>query len=288
MLRYPLHQRSSIGHVGEVMIKTPKGAELPLSELANIKVTDGVTSIRRENGNRTVNVWANIDAEQVEPFKVANEINDNFMPELLKKYPSVRSEITGKVEEEMQSTDDQIRDFVISLMVIYTLLAVPLRSYAQPIMIMTVIPFGIVGSVIGHLLLGMNLSMLSLFGIIAAAGVVINDSLVMVDYVNNTRRAGVGLYDAVIHAGSKRFRAILLTSLTTFIGLVPIVFFETSTQAHVVIPMAVSLAFGVLFATVVTLILIPVLYIIIEDVRALFKSSETEDEKQVQVDKVIN
>ena len=288
MLRYPLHQRSSIGHVGEVMIKTPKGAELPLSELANIKVTDGVTSIRRENGNRTVNVWANIDAEQVEPFKVANEINDNFMPELLKKYPSVRSEITGKVEEEIQSTDDQIRDFVISLMVIYTLLAVPLRSYAQPIMIMTVIPFGIVGSVIGHLLLGMNLSMLSLFGIIAAAGVVINDSLVMVDYVNNTRRAGVGLYDAVIHAGSKRFRAILLTSLTTFIGLVPIVFFETSTQAHVVIPMAVSLAFGVLFATVVTLILIPVLYIIIEDVRALFKSSETEDEKQVQVDKVIN
>jgi len=274
MLRYPLEQRSSIGHVGEVMIQVSNGVELPLSELADIRLTEGVTSIRRENGNRTINVWASVDADQVEPFKIAKDIRDNFIPELLKKYPAVKSQISGKVQEEMESADTQLRDSVISLMVIFSLLAVPLRSYSQPLMIMTVIPFGVVGSIIGHLLLGIQLSTLSIFGIIAAAGVVINDSLVMVDYVNNSRKKGIKLYDAVVYAGSKRFRAILLTSLTTFIGLVPIVFFEKSMQAQIVIPMAVSLSFGVLFATVVTLILIPILYIIIEDIKALFTRSK--------------
>lgn len=270
MLRYPLEERSSIGHVNDVVIQVPNGAELPLDELVNIKLTEGVTRIRRENGNRTINVRASVDAEQVEPFKVAKDIRKNFIPKLLKKYPTVKSEISGKVQEEMESIDKQLRDFVISLMVIFSLLAIPLRSYAQPLMIMTVIPFGIVGAITGHLLLGMQLSVMSLFGIIAAAGVVINDSLVMVDYVNNCRKGGVRLRDAIIYAGSKRFRAILLTSLTTFIGLVPIVFFETSMQAKMVIPMAVSLSFGVLFSTIVTLILIPILYIIIEDIKAAF------------------
>jgi len=270
MLRYPLEQRSSVGHVSEVMIQASNGAELPLSELADIKLTEGVTRIRRENGNRTINVWASVDADQVEPFKVADDIRDNYMPELLKKYPAVKSQLSGKVQEEMESQGTQLRDSVISLMVIFSLLAIPLRSYSQPLMIMTVIPFGIVGSIIGHLMLGMNLSTLSVFGIIAAAGVVINDSLVMVDYVNNSRKQGVRLHEAVMYAGSKRFRAIMLTSLTTFIGLVPIVFFEKSMQAQIVIPMAVSLSFGVLFATVVTLILIPILYIIIEDIRGIF------------------
>jgi multidrug efflux pump subunit AcrB len=276
MLRYPLEQRSSIGHVSEVMIQAPNGAELPLAELADIILTEGVTRIRRENGNRTINVWASVDAEQVEPFKVAKDIRDNFIPDLLRKYPTVQSEIAGKVQEEMESGDTQLRNFVISLMVIYSLLAVPLRSYSQPLMIMTVIPFGIVGAVIGHLLLDIQLSALSVTGIIAAAGVVINDSLVMVDYVNNCRKQGVRLHEAVVYAGSKRFRAILLTSLTTFIGLVPIVFFETSMQAQMVVPMAVSLSFGVLFSTVVTLILIPIIYIIIEDIRSLFGGNKHE------------
>jgi multidrug efflux pump subunit AcrB len=154
------------------------------------------------------------------------------------------------------------------MLVIYSLLAIPLRSYIQPVMIMSVIPFGVIGSVMGHIILGIDLSALSMFGIIAAAGVVVNDSLVMVDYVNNSRKAGVPMRLAVLNAGCKRFRAIMLTSLTTFIGLVPIMA-ETSMQAQMVIPMAVSLAFGVLFATVVTLCLIPCLYIAIEDSKAL-------------------
>jgi multidrug efflux pump subunit AcrB len=274
MVRYPLEQRSSVGHVDDVMIQAPNGAELPLAELAVITLQDGVTRIRRENGNRTINVWASVDADQVEPFKVANDIQDNFMPELLRKYPQVNSEVTGSIQEEMDSADNQLRDFVISAMIIFSLLAIPLKSYSQALMIMVVIPFGIIGAVIGHFILGMDLSALSVLGILAAAGVVVNDSLVMVDYVNNARKRGERLKDAVMHAGSKRFRAIMLTSITTFIGLVPIIFFEVSAQAKIVIPMAVSLAFGVLFATIVTLVLIPCLYLIVEDIKALFKRNK--------------
>ena len=270
MLRYPEEQRNSIALVQEVLIKTSQGAELPLSEVAEISVVQGVNSIRRENGNRTINVWANVDADQAEPFKLAKDIRDNFIPELLAKYPRVHSEVSGSIQEQLDSADTQLRDFIISLLVIYSLLAIPLRSYLQPIMIMSVIPFGVIGSVLGHILLGIDLSALSMFGIIAAAGVVVNDSLVMVDYVNKSRLQGVAIKEAVLNAGCRRFRAIMLTSLTTFIGLVPIMA-ETSMQAQMVIPMAVSLAFGVLFATVVTLCLIPCLYIAIEDSKAMMR-----------------
>jgi multidrug efflux pump subunit AcrB len=271
MVRYPLEQRSSVGHVDDVLIQAPNGAELPLSELAIITLQEGVTRIRRENGNRTINVWASVDAEQVEPFQVATDIRDNFIPELLRKYPQVKSEVSGSIQEEMESASDQMRDFVISSLIIFSLLAIPLKSYSQATMIMVVIPFGIIGAVLGHFILGMDLSALSVMGILAAAGVVVNDSLVMVDYVNNARKRGERLKDAVMHAGTKRFRAIMLTSITTFIGLVPIIFFEVSAQAKIVIPMAVSLAFGVLFATIVTLVLIPCLYLIIEDIKLMFK-----------------
>ncbi|WP_232299974.1 efflux RND transporter permease subunit [Colwellia sp. MT41] len=271
MVRYPLEQRSSVGHVDDVMIQAPNGAELPLSELAEIILTDGVTRIRRENGNRTINVWASVDAEQVEPFEVTQDVRDNFIPELLRKYPLVKSEVSGRIQEEMDGAAEQLRDMMISFMIIFSLLAIPLKSYSQAIMIMTVIPFGIIGAVFGHMMLGLDLSVLSMFGIAAASGVVVNDSLVMVDFVNKARQRGETLKDAVIHAGTKRFRAIMLTSVTTFIGLVPIIFFETSAQAQIVIPMAVSLSFGVLFATIVTLVFIPSLYMIIEDMRMLVR-----------------
>jgi len=270
MVRYPLEQRSSVGHVDDVMIQAPNGAELPLSELAEIILTDGVTRIRRENGNRTINVWASVDAEQVEPFEVAKNVRDNFIPELLRKYPLVKSEVSGRIQEEMDGAAEQFRDLMISIMIIFSLLAIPLKSYSQALMILTVIPFGVIGAVFGHMMLGLDLSVLSMFGIAAASGVVVNDSLVMVDFVNKARQRGELLKDAVIHAGTKRFRAIMLTSITTFIGLVPIIFFETSAQAQIVIPMAVSLSFGVLFATIVTLILIPSLYLIIEDIKKVF------------------
>lgn len=268
MIRYPKSQRSSIGHIEDSLIFTPAGNQVPVSEVANITLTDGVNRIRRENGKRTINVWASIDSAQAESFEVAKDIRDNFIPQLLQLYPSVASKVAGKVQEEMDSVNKQLRNAVLSLLVIFALLAVPLHSYSQPLIIMSVIPFGVIGAVLGHMLLGMDLSTMSVFGIIAAAGVVVNDSLVMVDYVNNTRKSGATIKEAVIEAGGRRFRAISLTSLTTFIGLMPIIF-ETSMQAKIVIPMAVSLAFGVAFATVITLLLIPCLYVILEDIKAL-------------------
>ena len=286
MLRYPEAQRNSIAQVSDVHIITPKGAEIPLSEVVDIEVTQGVNGIRRENGNRTINVWASVDADQAEPFKIAQDIRDNFIPELLKQFPRVQSEVSGNIQEQMDSAETQLRDFIISLLVIYSLLAIPLKSYSQPVMIMSVIPFGIIGSVLGHMIMGLDLSALSLFGIIAAAGVVVNDSLVMVDYINNARKSGINMKQAVIDAGCRRFRAIMLTSLTTFIGLMPIMT-ETSMQAKMVIPMATSLAFGVLFATVVTLMLIPCLYLAIEDIKGLFRSKASKDDISIEGDKLL-
>ncbi|MDP2562257.1 efflux RND transporter permease subunit [Psychrobium sp. 1_MG-2023] len=273
MLRYPQEQRSSIGHINDTLIFTKDGQQVPLSELATVTLTDGVNRIRRENGKRTVNVWATVDSAQVETFKVAEDIRNNFMPELLKLYPSVKTKLSGRIQQEMDGANEQLRNFVLSLLVIFALLAVPLRSYSQPLIIMSVIPFGVIGAVIGHMIFGLDLSSMSMFGIIAAAGVVVNDSLVMVDFVNKARERGARIKDAVIEAGGRRFRAIALTSLTTFIGLMPIIF-ETSMQAKIVIPMAISLAFGVAFATVITLLLIPCLYVILEDIKGVFSKTK--------------
>ncbi|MDN3653374.1 efflux RND transporter permease subunit [Thalassotalea ponticola] len=284
MVRYPLSDRRSLGNVDDVMVQLPNGGEVPLSEIATITETDGVSQIRRENGNRTINVWAKVDAMQAEPFKIAADIRDNYMPGLLQKYPLVKSQLSGRIQEEMDSANTQMRDFIISMLIIFSLLAIPLKSYSQPLIIMSVIPFGIIGAVAGHMMLGMDLSVLSMFGLIAAAGVVVNDSLVMIDYINRAREAGVRVKDAVVEAGCYRFRAILLTSLTTFIGLAPIMFFETSMQAKLVVPMAVSLGFGVLFATVVTLVLIPCLYVFVEDIKGLFSGWFGANRKRQSID----
>ena len=289
MIRYPKESRNSISDIQNVRIITPSGAEVPLVEVAKINLVDGVSRIRRENAKRTINVWAAVDTNQAEPFKIAEEIRDEYLPSLLKNYPGVQSNVAGRIQEEMDSVAEQFRDFALSMMIIFALLAIPLRSYSQPILIMSVIPFGVVGAVFGHVVMGMTMSSLSFFGIIAVAGVVVNDSLVMVDFVNKAREEGIALKQAVVEAGCKRFRAILLTSLTTFIGLVPIIT-ETSLQAQIVIPMAVSLAFGVLFATVITLILIPCQYVVLEDIKGLFrkKNKQTNNSTKVKLENSLN
>jgi multidrug efflux pump subunit AcrB len=268
MIRYPEDKRNSISDIQSVRIITPSGAEVPLSEIAAVKLVDGVNRIRRENAKRTVNVWAAVNTDVAEPFAIAEDIRDNYLPQLLTSYPGVQSAVAGRIQEEMDSADEQKRDFALSLIIIFALLAIPLRSYSQPLIIMSVIPFGVIGAMFGHMLLGMTMSSLSMFGIIAVAGVVVNDSLVMVDFVNKARSEGTAIKQAVMQAGARRFRAILLTSVTTFIGVMPIIM-ETSLQAKIVIPMAVSLAFGVLFATVITLLLIPCLYVALEDIKRL-------------------
>ncbi|WP_413402345.1 efflux RND transporter permease subunit [Pseudoalteromonas sp. KJ71-7] len=276
MIRYPQSERNSISNIQDTRIITPAGAEVSLSEIAIVKLVDGVSSIRRENSNRTVNVWAAVNSDEVEPFAIAQEIRDVYLPALLKNYPGVKSNVAGRIQEEMESANEQLRDFAISLMIIFALLAIPLRSYSQPLIIMSVIPFGVVGAMFGHMALGMTMSGLSMFGIIAVAGIVVNDSLVMVDFVNKARAEGVAIKEAVMQAGARRFRAILLTSVTTFIGVMPIIM-ETSLQAKIVIPMAVSLAFGVLFATIITLILIPCQYVALEDIKRIIRKWRGKD-----------
>ena len=269
MVRYPKLTREAYSSLKHTVIKTPQGREVMLGDVAEISEKPGISYIRREDGYRTVYVYGNIDEEVVEPNAVTKRIDDEILPELIKMFPSVKTKLGGAIEEQQAQTNAQIVFFIIGMLLVYILLAIPLKSYSQPLIVMSVIPFSLVGALWGHLAFGLDLSLMSLYGIIAAAGVVINDSLVMTDFVNQSRKAGHSIKEAVIEAGCARFRAITLTSITTFVGVLPIMF-ETSLQAMFVIPMAVSLGFAVVFATLITLLLVPCLYIILTDIGNLF------------------
>ena len=270
MVRYPKAQRSSIEHLETMRIRTPGGDEVPFEEVGNIELGQGFDTIVRVDGERSVTVTAKVDKAQLDPGEVTREVVSDIMPDLLERYPRVSFELQGNSREQQEATMGLLKGLAFALFAIYALLAIPLRSYSQPLIIMSVIPFGIVGAIVGHLVLDMAVSVLSICGIIALSGVVVNDSLIMVDFVNRARKEGHSLKDAAINAGTQRFRAIILTSLTTFMGLLPIVF-ERSLQAQIVIPMAISLAFGILFATVITLLLVPSLYLILDDIKTAFK-----------------
>ncbi|TMP39782.1 acriflavin resistance protein [Pseudoalteromonas citrea] len=269
MVRYPRLTREAYSSLKHTVITTPQGKEVVLGDVVDLIEKPGISYIRREEGYRTVYVYGNIDEEAIEPTAVTKRIDEVILPELLKSFPTVKTKLSGAVEEQQAQANEQIVFFVIGMLLVYILLAIPLKSYAQPLIVMSVIPFSLVGALWGHLAFGLDLSLMSAYGIIAAAGVVINDSLVMTDFVNQVRRQGMSLKEAVIEAGCARFRAITLTSITTFMGVLPIMF-ETSLQAMFVIPMAVSLGFAVVFATLITLLLVPCLYIILTDIQGAF------------------
>jgi multidrug efflux pump subunit AcrB len=266
MVRYPLEQRRTIGHLENMLIRTPEGIAVPFSTVAEIEIGESYASISRVDGRRAIIITANVDKNQVEPSKVVGEIQDTFLPILMARYPKVSAALDGSSLDEQKAMLGLLQGLFFAMFTIYALMAIPLKSYAQPLIIMSVIPFGMIGALFGHFILGLSMSILSLCGIVALAGVVVNDSLILVDFVNRARAEGHPLQHAAIDAGCYRFRAIVLTSLTTFFGLVPIIL-ERSLQAQIVIPMATSLAFGILFSTVVTLILVPLLYIILDDVK---------------------
>jgi len=266
MVRYPQAERRSLQDLTDMRIRTPDGAEVPFAEVADVAMGTSVSAINREDRQRTVTVTAYADAGRIEPRAVTGQVRSEFLPELLARHPSVRTGLGGASLEEQRMQRGFAIALATSLFLIYALLAIPLKSYTQPLLIMSVIPFGVVGAAIGHMVTGQAFSMFSTYGIIALAGVVVNDSLILVDFVNRAREDGVPLREAVVQAGTQRFRPVLLTSLTTFFGLVPILL-ERSLQAQFIIPMATSLAFGILFATVITLFLIPALYIAIGDKR---------------------
>ena len=269
MVRYPRSERQSIGNLENMWIRLPDGRELPFHSVATYTLERGYNSINRIDGKRTVTVAANADLNVVEPGRVAGTVMSTFLPQLLAKYPDVGFDMGTSLQEQQASVWEMIWGFMGALVGIYVLMAIPLKSYLQPLVIMTVIPFGLIGAVIGHWIIGIPVNAISLLGFFALAGVVVNDSLILVHFVNRRVAEGVSPMQAAVESGAARFRPILLTSLTTFFGLVPIVL-ERSMQAQIVIPMAVSLAFGIVFATAITLILIPCLYSIQANVHEFF------------------
>ncbi|TNF71099.1 MAG: efflux RND transporter permease subunit [Acidobacteria bacterium] len=266
MVRYPESRRLSLGDVEDLRIRTPSGTEVPFTTAADAKLSRGPATIRRTNRRRVVNVTADVNQAVANANDIIADLEAEVLPRLLADYPEIRYSLEGEQQQQRETLTGLARGFVIALLVIYALLAIPFKSYFQPLIVMSAIPFGLIGAVWGHVVLGMDLAILSMFGIVALTGVVVNDSLVMVDFINRSFRQGVPLTEAIRTAGSSRFRPILLTSLTTFAGLTPLLL-ERSMQARFLIPMAVSLAFGVLFATFITLILVPSLYAIQEDIR---------------------
>jgi multidrug efflux pump subunit AcrB len=270
MVRLPENQRVSEFDIEQLLIRTPAGRDVPLYQVAQVERGRAYTTITRHNTRRTVTVTAN-----VEPIGETNQVmatlKEEVLPQLERDYPGLTYSFEGRQAEIRDSLNSLISGFLLAMVLVYMLLAIPFRSYIQPAIVMTAIPFGLVGAVIGHMIMGYSLSVISMMGIVALSGVVVNDALVMIDYANRQRRSGASPYEAIHGAGIRRFRPILLTTLTTFGGLAPMIF-ETSRQARFMIPMAISLGYGILFATAITLILVPCLFIMIEDLKSLIAS----------------
>jgi multidrug efflux pump subunit AcrB len=274
MVRYPEMERRSLGDLDNLRIRTAEGAEVPFRTVAHGEVGRGFASIRRTDRQRVINVTADLDETRVAADQILAELRTSVLPGVVADYPGMRWSFEGVQREQRRALGSMLSWFGVAMFVIYALLAVPLRSYGQPLVIMSVIPFGIVGAIGGHVLMriikgpSFGLSFLSITGIVALTGVVVNASLIMVHHINAQREAGAGTREAVIGAAVARFRPIFLTSLTTFGGLTPLLL-ETSMQAQFLVPMATSLGFGVLFAAGITLFILPAGYMVFEDVRGL-------------------
>ncbi len=262
-VKLPEEQRKDIHHLEDLIIRTPDGVEVPLLDVADVEKSEAFTSINRRNGRRVVNVSMDVDPKRA-VTQVISALREETLPQLRDDYPGITWTFEGSDAEMRQATSALWGYFGLALAIIYSLLAVAFRNYVQPFIVLVAIPFGIVGAVLGHMWLGYDLSLVSLMGVIALSGVVINDSLIMIDYANRNRGEN-SAFEAITQAGLRRFRPILLTTLTTFGGLIPLIF-ETSLQAQYIIPMAISLGFGILFSTTIILVLVPCLYLILEDI----------------------
>ena len=268
MVRYPEEDRRSLGDLENMRIRTPDGAEVPFSEVARADIGRGFATITRANRRRTINVTAEVDETTANANEVLADMQAAFLPALMASNRGVTYSFEGEQQSQMEAMDALTRGFVAALFVVYVLMAIPFRSYLQPLIVMSAVPFGIVGAIWGHAFMGIAMSILSMCGIVALTGVVVNDSLVLVNFINHHRREGLSTKRAVLEAGVARFRPILLTSLTTAAGVTPLML-EKSVQAQFLIPMAVALAFGVLFATFITLALVPAIYLILEDIKSV-------------------
>ena len=270
-VKLPLEERRDIQNLENFLIRTQNGVEVPLMDVVRVEEREAFTSINRRNGRRVVNVGLDVEPANA-VSRVLESVQAEVLPQLRADYPGITWTFEGSQADMRESTDVLWSGFSMAMLLIYALLAMAFNSYTQPLIIMAAIPFGIVGAVIGHILLGYDLSLVSLMGVIALSGVVVNDSLIMIDYANKLRKKS-SVYDAIHEAGLRRFRPILLTTLTTFGGLTPIIL-ETSSQAYYLIPMAISLGFGIVFATSIILVIVPCLYLVLEDIKLLNSKEE--------------
>ncbi|MDQ2076819.1 efflux RND transporter permease subunit [Marinimicrobium sp. ABcell2] len=259
LVRYSQQERDDLFHLDQMRVRTADGAQVPLLSVADVNFVPGYSSIERLDRKRNITLTAELE-EGGDAQAIVADLMDRHMPEWRQQFPGLTLTPDGTMQDQADFMSTLGKNFLLAVLVIYGLMAVNFRSYWQPLMILTAIPFGFMGAIIGHLIMGREVSMLSMLGFVAAAGVVVNDNLVLLDRINTLRRQGMEVLEAVLQGGRDRFRAIVLTSVTTFIGLMPIMF-EQSVQARFLIPMVISLSFGVLFATLVTLILVPTLYV---------------------------
>ncbi|MDG2376803.1 MAG: efflux RND transporter permease subunit [Woeseiaceae bacterium] len=270
LVRFPIAERRTLSSLSEMLITAPNGRQVPLANVADITPGRGPSQITRIDGYRVLNVTADVDKDNVNMIAMLNELT-SWVDNLLIKYPAINYTLEGEQARQAETFGSLGTGILIVLFAIYCMLALPLKSYTQPLVVMAVIPFGFIGAVIGHWIMGVTMTILSILGLMALTGVVINDSLVLVDFINQRYRSGIeSLYSAVKRAGVVRFRPVMLTSLTTFIGLTPLLL-DQSSSARFLVPMAISLGFGILFATLITLILVPTNIMIGEDIRRFFE-----------------
>jgi multidrug efflux pump subunit AcrB len=259
----PRSERTSEYDVEQLLIRTPGGVDVPLRQVADVVAGRAYTAITRREGRRTVMVTANVEPVS-ETSQVLAVVTSEMLPRLQRDYPGLSWGFQGRQADMGDSISSLLLGFLFAMLGIYVLLAIPFRSYTQPLIVMVAIPFGTFGAVVGHMIMGYSVSVISMMGIVALSGVVVNDALVMINYANKRREEGQSAQEAIHNAGVRRFRPILLTTMTTFGGLAPMIF-ETSRQARFMIPMALSLGYGIVFATGITLLLVPCLYMILED-----------------------
>ncbi|MBK1878841.1 efflux RND transporter permease subunit [Pelagicoccus mobilis] len=264
MVRYPEDDRGQLDTLRDMRVRLPDGTALPFSIVAETDFGESLAAIERADYNRIVSVSAEVDKTVTSGDEILAALNIEYFPVFALEHPEVNLALRGEAEQRGKSIKSLQDGLKLSLLLIFILLAIPLKSYIKPFFIMSVIPFGIIGALLGHFIVGIPVSILSLFGVLALSGIVVNDSLVLLARIDDLRKQGASLREAIIEAGPQRFRAILLTTLTTFIGLVPILL-EPSVQAQFLKPMAVSVGFGVVFATAITLILLPVLLITFDE-----------------------
>jgi multidrug efflux pump subunit AcrB len=267
MVRYPREDRRALANFDEIRVRTDDGVERPFSELAEIDVEQGYSEINRINQLRSITVSADVDEAHANAGQIVGELRETFAKEL-QAFPHVGVRWEGQQEQTQESLGSLFVGFGVAILAMYVLLAFEFQSYVQPLLILMIIPFGIIGAVGGHAFMGLPITLFSMFGIVALTGIVVNDSIVLIDFINSRVRDGAPIKQALAEAGARRFRPVMLTTVTTIGGLMPILL-ETSLQAQVLIPMATSIAFGEMFATVLVLFLVPVAYSLYVDMTSL-------------------